>query len=217
MPVLSSLFRYSNGINNTTPWRAWDDEIVAIQTESAGSGARVWRFAHHRSDVSRDDGIDGTYFWYQPRGVISPDGRWALFTSNWDESLGAMPVPDPPGNHRTDVFLVGLSAGAFTDEPLTAGVTPVKAVHITELRTRIDVLRVGVGLPTYPWTDASLGPGMMVRVAHVTELRTALTQAYAAAVRALPPFTDPGLGAGTIIRAVHIAELRQAVVTLEGS
>jgi hypothetical protein len=217
VPVLSSLFRYSNGINNTTPWRAWDDEIVAIQTESAGSGARVWRFAHHRSDVSRDDGIDGTYFWYQPRGVISPNGRWALFTSNWDKGLGAMPVPDPPGNYRTDVFLVGLSAGAFTDEPLTAGVTPVKAVHITELRTRIDVLRVGAGLPTYPWTDAPLGPGMFVRAAHVIELRTALTQAYAAAVQAVPPFTDPGLGPGTIIRAVHIAELRQAVVTLEGS
>src|SRR6185503_11796966 len=33
-PVLSSLYRYYNGTFNTTPWRAWDDEIVAIQTDA---------------------------------------------------------------------------------------------------------------------------------------------------------------------------------------
>ena len=34
----------------------------------------------------------------------------------------------------------------FTDDPLIAGVTPVKAVHITELRARINTQRVRAGL-----------------------------------------------------------------------
>src|SRR5262249_25957062 len=46
VPLISSTYRYY-GANNTAPWRAWDDEIVAIDV-NAGQGATVWRFAHHR-------------------------------------------------------------------------------------------------------------------------------------------------------------------------
>ena len=216
VPILSSLYRYYNGTFNTTPWRAWDDEIVAIQTDGGAAGATVWRMAHHRSNVARDDGIDGTYFWYQPHGVISPNGRWALFTSNWEKSLGLAPNPEPDGRYRTDVFLVGLSAGTFTDDPLISGVTHVKALHMTELRTRIDVLRVARQLPLFAWTDPSLGPGLTIKAVHVTELRTALAQAYSAAGLAPPAFSGPITAGSTLIRALHIEELRQAVVSLEG-
>jgi hypothetical protein len=215
VPILSSLYRYYNGTFNTAPWRAWDDEIVAIQTDAGSAGATVWRFAHHRSDISRDDGIDGTYFWYQPHGVISPNGRWALFTSNWEKSLGLAPNPEPDGKHRTDVFLVALAAGTFTDDPLISGVTHVKALHITELRTRIDVLRVARKLSTFAWTDPALGPGSIIRAVHVLELRVALEQAYGAAGVPPPFFTDSITAGSTPIRAVHIQELRQGVVSLE--
>jgi hypothetical protein len=216
VPVLSSLYRYYNGTFNTTPWRAWDDEIVAIQTDRGSAGATVWRLAHHRSNISRDDGIDGTYFWYQPHGVIAPNGRWALFTSNWEKTLGQAPNPEPEGKYRTDVFLVALAAGTFTDDPLISGVTYVKSLHITELRTRIDVLRVGRKLPTFPWTDPALGPGAAIRAIHVVELRAALEQAYGAAGLPPPFFADAITPRSTPIRAVHIQELRQAVVGLEG-
>ena len=41
----------------------------------------------------------------------------------------------------------------FTDDPLTAGTTVVKAVHLNELRAAIDNLRGRYGLAAYPWTD----------------------------------------------------------------
>jgi hypothetical protein len=221
VPILSSTFRYYNGTLNTTPWRAWDDEILALQTESAGNGAAVWRFAHHRSNVLPDNGVDGTYFWYQPRGVISPNGRWALFTSNWEKTLGLAAVPDCnspgdcPGIYRTDVFIVGLSAGTFIDDPLISGVTHVKALHITELRSRIDVLRLNLGLAKYAWTDPALASGTVIRAVHLTELRTALVEAYAKTALTAPTFTDPA-PLGALIRAAHINEVRQGILTLEG-
>jgi hypothetical protein len=37
---------------------------------------------------------------------VSPCGRWALFTSNWEKTLGADPAD--AGRSRQDVFLVQL-------------------------------------------------------------------------------------------------------------
>jgi hypothetical protein len=210
VPILSSLYRYGSP---QPPWRAWDDEIVAIQTNATPAGATVWRFAHHRSAVAAD-GSDAPYFWYLPRAIISPDGRFALFTSNWEKTLGASVTGETGGNYRTDVFIVALVTppGVFTDDPLVAGVTVVKARHITELRLRIDRLRVGLGIGVYPWTDPGVAAGTMIRAVHVDELRTALEQASTAAGVTPPIFTDPTI---TVIRAVHIQELRAAVVALE--
>ena len=123
---------------------------------------------------------------------------------------------DPAGLSATQVMTVTVRAGAgFTDHPLVSGVTPVRAVHFRELRTRIDALRRGAGLPTFAWTDPTLRPGVTpVRAVHLTELRAALSAAYVAAGRPSPAWTDP-VTAGAPVRAVHIGELRAAVVTLE--
>ena len=109
----------------------------------------------------------------------------------------------------------------FTDHPLVPGVTPVKAVHFTELRARIDVLRREAGLAPFSWTDRVLTAGVTpVRLAHLLELREALGEAYAAAGRSAPRWTDAAPAGGatrgaTPIRAVHLMELRAAVVALE--
>ncbi len=101
----------------------------------------------------------------------------------------------------------------FTDNPLTAG-TPIKAVHITELRSAIANLRASSGLPVFSFTDPTLTPGVTVILAvHLTELRTALDQVYDAAVIARPVYTDPA-PAGLVIKAVHIQELRTAIANL---
>jgi hypothetical protein len=216
VPILSSLYRYYNGTFNTTPWRAWDDEIVAIQTDAHPLGATVWRFAHHRSDVSPDGGGGAVYFWYLPRAIISPNGRWAIFSSNWEKSLGATVGSDiePGGLHRSDVFLVALVNSGFTDETLSPGVSVVKAVHVTELRARIDALRADLGLAPFAWTDPALGPGTAIKVAHPVELLTALQQVYAAAGRSRV-FNQAIIEPGTFIRLAHIQELRDAVIALE--
>ena len=55
-PFISGIFRAPK---SETAWRAWDDEIIAIQTDAMpGADATVWRFAHHRSDVRNDQRSD---------------------------------------------------------------------------------------------------------------------------------------------------------------
>ena len=130
---------------------------------------------------------------------------------------------DPAGLSATQSIAVTVRAGGgvngFTDDPLVPGVTPVRAVHFRELRTRIDALRTRSGLSTYGWTDPTLRAGVTeVRSVHMTELRTALNQAYSAAGRPRPAYTDAAVRAGTTpIRAAHITELRTAVVELENA
>jgi hypothetical protein len=105
VPFLDANYRQGD---DTTPWRAWDEEVFAVQTEGAGSGGTIWRFAHHRSLVASDLNPLEISFWNTPRANVSPDGRWALFTSNWDKTLGIDPRNDEDGKHRQDVFLVQL-------------------------------------------------------------------------------------------------------------
>ena len=108
-------------------------------------------------------------------------------------------------------------ARRFTDDPIVPGVTPVRAVHFAELRSRIDALRAGTGLPRFAWTDPVLRAGVTpVRGVHLLELREALAAAYAAAGRAAPRWTDTSLAGGaTPIRAAHLTELRATVLALE--
>ena len=124
---------------------------------------------------------------------------------------------DPGGLSASQTFEVRVTATPFTDDPIRPGVTPVRAVHFTELRARIDVLRREAGLPRFGWTDPALRAGVTpVRLVHLLELRWALTAAYAAAGQAEPDWTDDAPAAGaTPIRAAHLMELRAAVVALE--
>ena len=129
---------------------------------------------------------------------------------------------DPDGLSATQSFTATVTtpsvAGApFTDDPLQPGVTPVRAVHFTELRERIDALREAAGLGRFRWTDAVLRMGVTpVRLVHLTELRSALEAAYRTAGRSVPRWTDPAPERGvTPIRAAHLTELRAAVVALE--
>ena len=108
---------------------------------------------------------------------------------------------------------------AFTDDPLVPGMTPVRAVHLLELRSRIDGLRLRAGLPAFGWTDAQVVPGVTpARAVHLTELRSALGAAYAASGRPAPGYTDAVVTAGaTAMRAVQLQELRRAVAALESA
>ena len=123
---------------------------------------------------------------------------------------------DPDGLRATQEFTATVPV-PFTDDPIRPGVTPVRAVHFTELRSRIDGLRRGTGLAAFDWTDPELRAGVTpVRTVHLLELRSALAEAYTAAGRPAPRWTDALTAAGaTPIRGAHITELRAAVVTLE--
>ena len=126
---------------------------------------------------------------------------------------------DPRGLTATQTFSVrvGGSSAPFTDPEIVPGVTPVRAVHFTELRTRIDGLRTAAGLGRFAWTDAVLTPGVTrVRLVHLLQMRSALAAASTAAGRPVPRWTDAApVGGTTPIRAAHLMELRAAVLSLE--
>ena len=116
----------------------------------------------------------------------------------------------------TQAFVATVTA-PFSDDPLVAGVTPIRAMHFMELRARIDGLRASTGLEGFAWTDRVLTAGVTaVKLQHLLEMREALAAAYRAAGRATPRWTDAAPSGGTMpIRAVHVTELRAAVTALE--
>jgi len=106
----------------------------------------------------------------------------------------------------------------FTDDPLVAGITAIKRVHITELRQAANQLRAQGGLAAFPFTDPTVTTGVTtVKQVYITELRTALTEAAVALGKSAPNFsTDSTILAGqTVSKAAHITELRDAVRALE--
>ena len=98
----------------------------------------------------------------------------------------------------------------FTDDPVVAG-QPIEAEHITELRGRIDELRISAGLGRYSWVDRTIRPGVTpVRAVHWQQMRTALDDVYDADGRRRPQYTD-AIRVGVPIEAEHVNELRRAV------
>lgn len=109
-PFTTELYQYGQQIAAGI-WRAGDNEIIGVAID----GSTVWRFCHHRSDVRADNNLLTTGFWYEPRANVSPDGRWIVFTSNWEKTLGADPnMGDPSMTFRQDVFLLALQPAAAT-------------------------------------------------------------------------------------------------------
>jgi uncharacterized repeat protein (TIGR01451 family) len=117
------------------------------------------------------------------------------------------------GNAMSGFSNVDLAtAMTFTDDPLVAGSTVIKAAHINELRTAVNAVRAAAGLSAATFTD-SITAGVFIRAAHITELRTRLDEARAA-ILGIPPlsYTDSALTSFTTrVKAAHIQELRDGV------
>lgn len=103
----------------------------------------------------------------------------------------------------------------FTDDTLLTQSTPIKAVHLTELRTAVNALRTKWNLALFTWGGTAPAPGGSVRASHLIDLRTALTQAYEEAGRTPPTFTGSIAAREMSIKASHLNELRTYVHGLE--
>ena len=178
-------------------------------------------------DVSQAfDDPDGDPLTYTASSMV-PDvaavgvagARVTLTAVNEGTAAIRVTATDPGGLSAAQQFTVTVAAAPqpFTDDPLLPGVTPIRAVHFAELRTRVDVLRAAAGLVRFRWTDPVLRPGLTrVRLAHLLELREALAAAYTASGQRVPRWTDAApVGGATPIRAAHLTELRAAVLALE--
>jgi uncharacterized delta-60 repeat protein len=221
----TSIGRLTNtgpAVQRISVWRGGD----VVEWRRSGAGPEVGR-------VTFEGSFEGM-FWGAPVDATRVAGGWqlvgqGLLPANFGLFLRARGYyatgnADGSGSMVESVrhVYVGTPSSGFTDDPLVARSSLIKAVHISELRTRIDSLRMWYGLSPFGWTDASLVVGItMAKAIHVTELRTALQQAYEAAgslAPTLPSFTDsPLLVGSTLIKAAQIQELRDAVIALEGS
>ena len=126
------------------------------------------------------------------------------FTFTDDSLIAGTLTTDPP------------IADPLLADPLLATSIPVKAIHFTELRDAINLIRLTYGLGGFAWTDPVLIPGITpIKGIHLTELRTALNDAYRAVGWTPPAYTDSTAVAGLIIKAVHLDELRSSVRALQ--
>lgn len=94
----------------------------------------------------------------------------------------------------------------FTDPSLSAGTTPIKAVHLHQLRTAVAAMRALAGLAPSTFTDASPVTGLPVRSVHFTQIRTALSDAHVAL--GWPATTIDLTPEGAVVAASHVMALR---------
>jgi Putative Ig domain len=150
---VSGTYRFGT---NTAPWRAWDDEILAIQTDApAEAESTVWRFAHHRSNVAYDGDATRLAFWYQPHPNVSRDGKWILFTSNWEKTLGTDSAGEAGTAARQDVFLLALRPGRLP-VAITGSTLPSSRATLPYSAT----LTATGGSGAFVWSAAGLPAGL---------------------------------------------------------
>ena len=161
VPFITATYRYGD---NTTAWRAWDDEILAIQTDIGDGGAEVARLAHHRSDVRNDNSPGSVSFWYLPRAIVSRDGRWVLFTSNWEKSLGTDPKAAAGERARQDVFLLQLKPAAVEEEPAPEPALEIATAALPDakLKAAYSVTLQSSRPATWTLSAGALPPGLVL-------------------------------------------------------
>ncbi|HZQ95042.1 MAG TPA: hypothetical protein VFA67_08530 [Candidatus Sulfotelmatobacter sp.] len=92
-PICGSTYSYDGDPGIDQPYAG---EIFCIETD--GQASTIWRFAHNRATYI------SPFFQTQPSGTVSRDGRFFMFTSDWDAQLGL----GSDGKPRSDVFIVKL-------------------------------------------------------------------------------------------------------------
>jgi hypothetical protein len=160
----------------------------------------------------------GTTFGTELAASTANDGSESVTLPNITTTTARIKV-EAVGNIFFDVSNTNFSitTSLFTDNPLVAGTTTIKALHITELRTAINTLRVRYGLAATTWaTDPTLTAATTtIKAAHLTEMRTALSAAYVASGRAAPTYAAATITAGTTtITAAQITELRTLILAI---
>jgi len=84
-PVCFSTYRPTNPDVPGAPLLVtgpWENEIDCAETDR--KAFTVWRFAHTYSTARNG-------FWSTPRGNVSQDGRFFMFSSDWQDQLGKNP------------------------------------------------------------------------------------------------------------------------------
>ena len=189
-----------------TPYADWVIGSAADDVIDTGAGDDVVYGGPGNDTINGGSGSNTAYY----------SGGSANF--RFEGTNQTIVLHDRTGAEGTDT-LTGVQVVQFANrqvalaEVLLSGAI-VRAVHITDLRARIDMLRTRYNLSTFLWSEPLTG--RLIRAAHIQELRTAIQELYEATGRATPAFMDPTIVPGaTVVRAVHVQELRDAAAALE--
>ena len=132
-------------------WGSWETAPESPVTTTEGSG----------SASVAPPATAGNYYKYRVRtqGAAGSD-----YYSDWLESENVL--------RRDHAALAG-----FTDSTLTAGTSPVKALHMQELQDRTNTLRAFYGLTAYAFTTITAGQTSLAGwTAHINEIRAAIEE-----------------------------------------
>jgi len=94
----------------------------------------------------------------------------------------------------------------FNSDPLSVNSTPIKFLHLDELRRGTNAVRVLAGLPAYTFTTSG-AIGSPVKANQLTEIRTAIDPALNGIRRPSGGYTDV-LGSAMQVKAVHVQQIR---------
>jgi hypothetical protein len=162
--------------------------------------------AHHYQ-IERANNLGGTF------SVVNSNVTTTTYSDTTVTSVNAylyrVRSADASGNLSQPGSIDVATAITFTDNPLTAGTTLIKAQHVTELRQAVNAVRAVANLSAVNWTDASL-TNVPIKAVHIQELRTNLDLALSTLGYTPAPYTDSSL-AGIPIKKIHVDELRQRV------
>lgn len=128
-------------------WGSWAD-LTTVSSTSTSASLTV-----------SPPSTSGNYYKYR---VLTMGSAGPSYYSGWLESSNSL--------RRDHAPLAG-----FTDDPLTAGTSPVKALHMQELQSRVSTLRTFYGLGTYNFTAITAGTTSLAGwTTHVNQIRAAI-------------------------------------------
>jgi RHS repeat-associated protein len=176
--------------------------VTSYRVERKGAGG-TFHLLGTTTSTSFTDGSSGNAYLYK---VCAADGSNSC-TSGYSNVVLGMAVS------FTDPTII-----SFADDPLNA--TPIKAAHLTELRTAVNAVRSLAGLSAASWTNPTLTPQVtQISADDVRDLRTKLDEALTALGIQTSAYTDPTLATGqygTQVKRIHITELRQRATSGTG-
>jgi hypothetical protein len=199
-----------SGTINVAGWAMDDTAISAIRVFADGVDKGAATYGSSRPDIPAvfPHAPSNTGFVYSLNTTLLANGPHTIEVRATDPSAHSTALL------RKKTVLVDNGHAPCGSEALIAGVTPIRAQHVTELRGCIAAARTGYSLPSFVYSNPTIIAGTTVVTAvDITEMRTALAEVYTAAILSPPIYTDPGLGPGMVPKAAHILELRSAVDT----
>lgn len=169
-PTACSVSEIISNSNATLSWAGSTDgygnTITGYEVQrcesSDGASWGSWSALETTTGTSLSVAPSSTYGNYYKYRVRAQGSAGSSYYSGWKESTNSLRRDHAP-------------IDAFTDPVLTAGMTPIKAIHMQEMQDRVATLRAFYGLSEYRFSTVTAGQTSLAGwTEHVNEIRAAV-------------------------------------------